>query len=136
MLLLLSERGMAVAQVFTFTTFVVGAMDPLFGENAVVSVVLSCYELLGVFTFGYLCSYCYPPGRGRFLTASGVWYDGIKARQRRKDGVRLCLMVNARDAGTFRIRTQGFAAVRGATTTIGECGPIWYAHCFRMRRIR
>ena len=76
-----------MAQVFTFTTFVVGVMDPLLGENAVVSVVLSCCELLGVFTFGYFCSYCYPPGWGRFLTASGVWYDGVKARQRRKDGV-------------------------------------------------
>ena len=61
------REGIAVAQMFTFTTFVVGAMDPLFGENAVVSVVLSCFELLGVFTFGYFCSYCfycYPPGGG------------------------------------------------------------------------
>ena len=51
-----------MAQVFTFTTFVVVAMDPLLGENAVISVVLSCFELLGVFTFGYFCSYCYHPG--------------------------------------------------------------------------
>lgn len=48
--------------VFTFTTFVVGVMDPLLGENAVVSVVLSCFELLVVFTFGDFCSYCYHPG--------------------------------------------------------------------------